>query len=149
MRTHQIDFDIRSRMPEVAQDGHREMGGERRRHLHAQRTQRADTLVADIVEREFQAVEGFHHRREQMLTGLGQHQRVRAALEELYADQLLERDHVARQRALRNQQRIRRGREAQVLRDALERAQRVQRQPASIHRSLAHTLQPQGDQALV
>ena len=48
------------------------------------------------------------------------------ALEQLHADQFLERDHVARQGALRDQQRIGGGGEARVLGDAFEGAQRVQ-----------------------
>ena len=70
--------------------------------------------------------------------GLGQHQCMRTALEQLRTDQFLERDHVPRQRALRYQQRVGRRGEAQVLRNAFECAQCVQRQPAAIDGCLAH-----------
>ncbi len=120
------------------------MHREARRHLHAQRAQRGGAVVADVVEGIFQAVEGFHDRRQQMLPGLGQHQRMRLALEQLRADQFFERDHMARQGALRNQQRVGRRGEARMLGDALEGAQCIQRQPAAIDGGLAHELRSPG-----
>ena len=118
------------------QDRHRQLHRETRRHLHAQRALRRRALVADVIERILQPVEGFDHRRQQVLSGLGEGEGVRPALEQLHADQALERDDVARQRALRDEQRIGGGREAAVLGDAFEGAQGVQRQPAPVDRLL-------------
>ena len=73
-----------------------------------------------------------------MLTCLGKGERVRAAVEQLDPGQPLECDHVARQRALGDQQCIGRGGEAAVPGDALEGAQGVQRQPAAVGGLLGH-----------
>ena len=82
------------RATEVAQYRYREVHCETRRHLHPKGSQRGRTVVANIVEGIFQAVEGFHDCRQQMLPGLGQHQGVRLTLEQLRADQFLERYHM-------------------------------------------------------
>src|SRR5581483_8569235 len=69
-------------------------------------------------------------------------ERMRAPLEQLLAEQALECDHVAGQGALRDEQRVRCRREAAVLGDALEGAQRIERQPASIDRRIGHATPP-------
>jgi hypothetical protein len=63
---------------------------------------------------------------------------MRLAVEELHAYEALERNDVARQRALRDQQRVCSRRETAVLCDALEGAQGIQRQPAPIDALFAH-----------
>jgi hypothetical protein len=73
-----------------------------------------------------------------MLSGLGEGECVRPALKQLHADQTLQRNHMARQRALRDQQRVGGGREAAVLGDAFEGTQCVQRQPASVDALFLH-----------
>ena len=133
----EVDVHLGAGAAEVAQDRHRQLHREARRHLHAQRALHRRALVADVIERVLEPVEGLHHRRQQVLAGLGEGERVRPALEELHPGEPLERDHVPRQRALGDQQRIGRGREAAVLGDALEGAQGIQRQPASVDGLLA------------
>jgi hypothetical protein len=73
-----------------------------------------------------------------MLTRLGQHQGMRPSFEQLRTDQFFKRDHMSRQCALGNQQRIGSRGEAQVLGYSLEGAQRVQRQPTAIDARLTH-----------
>ena len=146
--THEIDFDLRGRALEIPEDRHREMHGEARRHLHPQRPDAGGILIADIVEGVLQAIERFHHGRQQQLSGFRQDQCVRAALEQLRADQLFERDDMPRQGALGYQQRIGGGGEAQVLGNAFEGAQRVQGQPSTVDIDLCHTTL-QGDHARV
>jgi len=72
------------------------------------------------------------------LPGLRQHQGVRAALEELRTDQFFQGDHVARQGALRDEQRVGRRSEAQVLGNAFEGSQGIQGQPTAIEAGFRH-----------
>src|SRR5262249_33940299 len=123
---------------EIPQYGNRKLDCETGRHLYPECTLCGSTVIADIIERVLEAIEGFHHRRQQMLAGLRQGQSVRFAVEELHTHQTLERNDVARQRALGDQQRVRRSREAAVLRDALESSQGIQWQPAPIDALFAH-----------
>ena len=134
----EVDLDLAVGTAEVAQDRHREVHGEGRRHLHAQRAQGRCGRALDLIERVFEAVEGLRDRGQEVLAGLGQHEGVRTALEELHADQFLERDHVARQRALGNQERIRCARETAVLGDRFKRPQGVEWQPAPVDPHLVH-----------
>jgi hypothetical protein len=92
----------------------------------------------NLVERVFEPVEGLGHRGQQVLTGLREHERVRAPLEELHTDQLLDRNDVPRQRTLRDQQGVRRTREAAVLGNGLECAQGIERQPAPVDSDSIH-----------
>ena len=138
VRTDEVDLDLGAGGAEVAQHRHRQLHGEARRHLHPQRALRRRAFVADVIERVFEPIEGLDDGRQQVLARLREHERVRPAFEQLHADQGLERDDVARQCALRDQQRIGGDREAAVLGDALERAQRVQRQPAAAYGGFVH-----------
>src|SRR5215472_12146516 len=67
---------------------------------------------------------------------------MRPALEELHAGEALERNDVARQCALRDQQCVGCGGEAAMLRDTLEGAQRIERQPATVDGLFLHLMLP-------
>ena len=136
----EIDVDLGAGAAEVLQDGNGELHGEARRHLHTQRSLHRSAFVADVIERVFEAIERLYDRRQQMLPRLGQSERMRPPLEELHSREALERDDVARQGALRDQQRVGGRGEAAVLGDTFEGAQRIKRQPAAVDRFFVHRL---------
>ena len=136
----EIDVHLGAGAAEVAQDRHGQLHRKARRHLHAQRALRRRALVADVIECVLEPVEGLHHRRQQVLAGLGEREGMRAAVKQLHARQALERNDMARQGALRDEQRIRRGGKAAVFGDAFEGPQRVQRQPAPVDGFLCHRI---------
>ena len=119
--TYQIDFHFRYRGAKVAQYRYGQQRGEARRHLHPQGAQTPGRIVANIVERIFEPVKGLGDGGQQQLSRLGQDQAMWLALEQLRSNEFLERDHMPRQGALRNQQRIGGGGETQMFGDPFER----------------------------
>ena len=119
--------------PEIAQDRHGEALGEGRRQEDAQRAARLATLAHDLLQRRIDALEGLLDDRQQAAPGLGQRRLLRLAVEQRDAEEILEPDDVAADRALGDQEALGRGGEAAVPADGLESAQGVERQPASVH----------------
>ncbi len=138
VRTHDVDLDLRVCAAEFLQDRHDQVRRKTRRHLHAQRPQAWRLGVADFVDGVFEPVERARHDRQQVLARRREHERVRPAVEELDADQVLERDHVARQGALRNVQRARGTCETAITGHAFERTQGVQGKPSPVDTNFVH-----------
>ena len=130
---HDLERDAGVLGAEVAQDRDRETMRERRRQGDLQHPLRLALLLDDLAERLVDAVEGFRHDRQDVASGLGQHELLRPALEQRDPEEVLEHDHMPADRALRDRQAVGGSREAQVLPRRLERSERVQRQPLAIH----------------
>ena len=96
-------------------------------------------LAHDLVQRPARCGRRTCDDRQQAPAGRGQAELVRPALEELDAQEPLEPDDVAADRALRDQEGVRRRGEAEVPADRLEGPERVERQPTAVDR---HGRQP-------
>ena len=118
----------------IAQDRDRQPIGESGRQRDLEDALRPALFLDDFAERLVDAVEGLRDDRQNMPSGLGQHQLLRTAFEQRHAEKILQHDHVPADRALRDRQAVGGRGEAQVLPGGLEGAQGVQRQPLPIHR---------------
>src|SRR3984957_10606236 len=122
---------------EIAQDWNGEAVSERGRQRDLEHALRAPPLLDHLAERLVDTVEGLRNDRQDVPPRLGEHQLLGAPLEQRDAEKILEHDHVAADRALRDRQAIGRSGEAEMLSGRFERSERVERQPLAIHSSSA------------
>ena len=120
---------------EIAQDRNGEPMSERGRQRDLEHPLRPPLLLDHFAERLIDAVEGLRNDRQDVPPGLGEHQLLRAPLEQRHAEEILEHDHMTADRALRDRQAIGGGGEAEMLPGRFERSERVERQPLAIHSS--------------
>src|SRR6202044_522486 len=112
---------------------------ERGRQRDLKHPLRPPLLLDDLAQRLVDAIEGLRNDGQDMPPRLGQHQLLGAPLEQRDAEKILEHDHVAADRALRDRQTVGGGGEAEVLSSRFERSERVERQPLAIHSSSTRT----------
>ena len=119
---------------EVTQDRDRQAMRERGRQRDFQYALGPALLLDDLADRLVDAVERFGDDRQDVPPGLGQHELLRAPLEQRHAEKVLQHDDMPADRALRDRETVGGGSEAEMLTGRLERPQSVERQPFAIHR---------------
>ena len=110
---------------------------ERGRQRDLEHPLRPPFLLDHLAERLIDAVEGLRDDGQDMPPRLGEHQLLRAPLEQRDTEKILEHNHVTTNRALRDRQAVGRSGEAEMLSGRFKRSERVERQPLAIHSSSA------------
>src|ERR1700722_9601994 len=121
----------------IAQDWNGEPVSERGRQGGLKHPLRPPPLLDVLAERLIDTIEGLRNDGQDVPPRLGQHQLLRAPLEQRDAKEVLEHDHMTADRALRDRQAIGGGGEAEMLSGRFKRSERVERQPLAIHSSSA------------